>query len=207
MDAIELLKKDHQRVTELFRRFNGGVGLTGIVNRFTGNVSERQRRAAAEQICNELELHTRIEEEVFYPAVRSLDDEELNEMLNGSYQEHGTVKEEVAVIRRGIGKDPDLQAKMNEMQSNVDHHVREEEGEMFPRVVEMMDGGRRAELGRELQARKRQTATPPARAGRRSRSTAGAKQAPTRRTTTARAKARKGVKPAARGRARAHHAK
>jgi hemerythrin superfamily protein len=212
MDAIELLRKDHQKVTELFRRFNGGGGLTGIVNRVTGNISERQRRTAAEQICRELDLHALVEEEVFYPAVRSLNDDQLNGMLSEALQEHATVKQEVAMIRRGIGKDPDLQTKMNELQTNVDHHVREEEGEMFPRVGELMEAGRREVLARAMQARKRQGAkaapTPARKAGgRRTRSTTAAKGPRVRQRRAARAKTRKRASTAGRSRARTRRAK
>lgn len=200
MDALELLKKDHQKVTELFQRFHGGAGLSGIMNRVTGSVSERQRRTAAEQVCRELDVHAMIEEEVFYPAVRQLGDEKLNDMLQEAYKEHGTVKQQVAQIRRGIGKDPDLQAKMTELQRNVDHHVREEENEMFPRIEELMDERRRAEFGRELQARKRAAmgtvaATTRRAAGTRGRSRGRAAAARTRSrrktATTARSRQRK----------------
>jgi hemerythrin superfamily protein len=210
MDAIELLKRDHQTVTELFHRFNGGGGLTGIVNRFTGKVSDRQRRTAAEQICRELEAHTRIEEEIFYPAVRALGDERLSGLVDEAKKEHATVKQQVAQIRRGIGKDPDLQAKMNELQSNVDHHVREEENEMFPRVEVAMDQVRRDELGRELQSRKRSLTGGPQRAvrargeaagrGRGGRSQARARTTKARtRKTTGRSRGR--ATPGGRGRA------
>ena len=215
MDAIELLKKDHEKVTELFRRFNGGGGLTGIVNRVTGNVSERQRRQAADQVCLELDVHAQIEEALFYPAVRALNDDKLNAMLAEAFKEHATVKKDVARIRNGIGKDPELQSKMNELQSCVDHHVREEEGDMFPRVEELMDEVRRTELGRELQSRKQQL-RPAARASSarrtvgRTRGTAAAKRTRTRtraRTTTARAKPRKRTKATARGRTRSRRAR
>lgn len=211
MDAIELLKKDHQKVTQLFKRFNGGGGLTGMVKRVAGTIPQRQRRQAADQICRELDAHALIEEEVFYPGVRALNDDKLNSLLAESFQEHGTVKRLVATIRNAIGRDADLQSKMDELQGCVDHHVREEEGEMFPRVEELMDDGRRRELGRELQARKSQ-AMPAravsargrtAKASRRrtpSRTTASTKRARAR--TAARARPRKRTKPGARGRSR-----
>ena len=221
MDAIELLKKDHAKVTELFQRFNGGGGLTGMVRRVTGSVPERQRRQAADQVCRELDVHAQIEEEVFYPGVRALNDDKLNKMLTEAFQEHATVKRQVATIRNGIGRDPDLQEKMNELQSCVDHHVREEENEMFPRVELLMDEPRRSELGRELQARKAQasptrrapTRAASARTGRtrtatsttRRRRTAGRATPATKRARTraaARSKARKRTKTAARGRSR-----
>ena len=200
MDAIQLLEKDHQKVTELFRRFNGGGGLTGLVKRVTGNVPDRQRRQAADQICRELEMHTTIEEELFYPAVRALNDDRLNGMLAEAFKEHGTVKEHVATIRNGIGVDSDLQSKMNELQSDVDHHVREEENEMFPRVELLMDAPRRDRLARDMRARKQQIQ--PTRARTRRRAAATRTRARTRRRTAAAAKKRKRVRTTAPARAR-----
>jgi hemerythrin superfamily protein len=200
MDAIEMLEKDHQKVTELFKRFNGGGGLTGLVKRVTGNVPDRQRRQAADQICRELEVHTTIEEEVFYPGVRALNDDRLNGMLAEAFKEHATVKQLVATIRNGIGVDSDLQSKMNELQSDVDHHVREEEHEMFPRVELLMDAPRRDRLGREMRARKQQVQ--PRRAPARRRAAARTRTR-TRRRTAAAAKKRKRVRTTARARPRA----
>ena len=71
MDAIELIMKDHDRVEELFARFKGGGGLTGLVRRVTGNVPARERRTAVEHICRELDVHTRVEEEILYPAAQA----------------------------------------------------------------------------------------------------------------------------------------
>lgn len=200
MDAIEMLEKDHQKVTELFQRFNGGGGLTGLVKRVTGNVPDRQRRQAADQICRELEVHTIIEEELFYPAVRALNDDRLNGMLAEAFKEHATVKQLVATIRSGTGVDSDLKSKMNELQSDVDHHVREEEHEMFPRVELLMDAPRRDRLAREMRARKQQAEPRPAR--RRAAASRTRSRTRTRRRTAAAAKKRKRVRTTARARAR-----
>jgi len=200
MDAIELLEKDHQKVTELFRRFNGGGGLTGLVKRVTGNVPDRQRRQTADQICRELEVHTVIEEEIFYPGVRALNDDRLNGMLAEAFKEHATVKQLVATIRNGIGVDDDLQSKMNELQSDVHHHVREEEHEMFPRVELLMDAPRRDRLARDMRARKQQVQPRPAR--RRATATRTRARTRTRRRTVAAAKKRKRVRTTARARTR-----
>ena len=200
MDAIEMLEKDHQKVTELFQRFNGGGGLTGLVKRVTGNVPDRQRRQAADQICRELEVHTIIEEEIFYPAVRALNDDRLNGMLAEAFKEHATVKQLVATIRNATGEvDSDLQSKMSELQSDVDHHVREEEHEMFPRVELLMDAPRRDELARRMRARKQEAGGTRAPARRRA---AASTRTRTRRRTAAAAKKRKRVRTTARARAR-----
>ena len=161
MDAIDLLKKDHAKVATLFQRFNDGGGLTGVVKRLTGNAaSPRQRRSAAEQICRELDVHASIEETTFYPALRALRDQRLDEMLDEAQREHGSIKDGVQESRAVFADDERLRTAMATLQQCVDHHVREEENEMFPLVEERMPENERAGLGRELAARRRAHAAP-----------------------------------------------
>lgn len=156
MDAITLIKKDHDKVEELFARYNGGGGLTGLVKRVTGNVPPRQKTTALAGICRELDVHARIEEEIFYPAIRKTDDPELQRQVDESLREHARVKELVGKLRGRTGEpDADTDAMVSELEQCVGHHVREEENEMFPRVEEMVPAPERRELGRQLQERKR----------------------------------------------------
>jgi iron-sulfur cluster repair protein YtfE (RIC family) len=160
MDAIALLKKDHRTVEQLFQRFNDGGGLTGIVKRLTGNAAPpRQRRQVADRICAELDTHALIEEEVFYPAVRQLGDPQLDEQLQEAEREHSTIKQRVQDVRTASDEETELRNAVTSLQECVDHHVKEEEREMFPLVEERMVDAERARVGRELAARKR-TATP-----------------------------------------------
>jgi hemerythrin superfamily protein len=156
MDAITLIKKDHDKVEELFARYNGGGGLTGLVKRITGNVPVRQKTTALEGICRELDVHARIEEEILYPALRKTGDPELQRQVDESIREHARVKELVGKLRTRTGEpDADTDAMVSELQQCVDHHVREEENEMFPRMEEVVPEPERRELGRQLQERKR----------------------------------------------------
>lgn len=160
MDVIELLKQDHERVRTLFQRFRGGGGLTGLVKRVTGTVSARERRATAEKICRELEIHTRLEEEIFYPAVRATEDATLRELVGESLREHGQIKEQVAALR-AEPTNAELDTHVTSIEQWVEHHVGEEENDMFPRVEEVMPEERRAELASRMQARKRSRAAAP----------------------------------------------
>jgi len=156
MDAITLIKKDHDKVEELFARYNGGGGLTGLVKRITGNVPVRQKTTALEGICRELDVHARIEEDILYPALRKTGDPELQRQVDDSIREHARVKELVGKLRTRTGEpDADTDAMVSELQQCVDHHVREEENEMFPRMEEVVPEPERRELGRQLQERKR----------------------------------------------------
>jgi hemerythrin superfamily protein len=156
MDAIALLEKDHRKVEALFQRFNDGGGLTGVVKRLTGNAaSAREKRSAAEQICRELDVHADVEESTFYPAIRALRDERLDQLLDESLREHGSIKDRVQEARASLDDEAQLGSAMSSLQECVDHHVRDEENEMFPRITDLMPEAERDALGRELAARKR----------------------------------------------------
>lgn len=117
-DALELLKRDHREVEQLFRKFSQSK-------------DDNERSALAERICLMLKVHTRMEEELFYPALRGkLDDELLNEAL----VEHDGAKKLIAEIEGADADDALLEARVTVLQEQIEHHVREEEDEMFPRV-------------------------------------------------------------------------
>src|SRR5262249_37657505 len=155
----------------------------GVVKRMTGNsASARERRATAERICGELDVHARIEEQVFYPAVRALHDEKLGELVHESTDEHATIKERVAAARAALDDDQELRTRSDSLQECADPHGREEEKEMSPRLEERMPEDERARLGRELAARKRMAA-PRARKTTRRAATRPAQPVRTRKTT------------------------
>src|SRR5262249_8608797 len=157
MDVIEIVRKDHDRVEELFSRYHGGGGITGLVKGLTGNVSARQRRTAVEGICRELDLHARLEEHILYPAARVTGDGQLARLVDESLREHAKVKEMGRELQMGWQGAEDLDSRVNALQEEVEHHVSEEEGEMLPRLEQMMSAERRAELGGRFQAGKRST--------------------------------------------------
>ena len=183
MDVIDVIKKDHRRVEELFSRFRGGGGLTGLVRRVTGDVPTRQRRSAVDGLCRELDLHARLEEEIVYPAVRGTGDPELGRLVGESLREHARVKELVANLRATGHDDGETTARVEALEECVRRHVSEEEGEMLPRLEQIMSDRDRGQLGRRMQARKRSAMRP-----------AGARQ---RSRTAARSGARRRVRKAA----------
>jgi len=155
MDAIELLTDDHNKVRALFKEFAGGGGVTGLVRRAVGSVSAAERRKIVNQVCKELEVHTRIEEKLFYPAVNALGDRELTKQVTEALREHGKVKQEIAGLREVRGDEDDLEDRMTQLENDVEHHATEEENEMFPRLGELMPADERQDLGRQMQALKR----------------------------------------------------
>jgi hemerythrin superfamily protein len=150
MNAIQLLTNDHNTVRELFKKFNGGEGLAGVVRRTMGSVSPAERRTAVQEVCRELEIHTAIEEEAFYPAVRALEDRELVKMVNEALKEHEAVKREVSGLRAASGDEDELDERMAQLEKDVEHHATEEEDEMFPRLEDLMSEGQLEDLGRRL---------------------------------------------------------
>jgi hemerythrin superfamily protein len=143
MDAIELLKADHDEVRALFEQF-----------RQAHEAEDMDRmRALQQEIFSELEVHTRIEEDIFYPAVREADEESLGEDVDEGVQEHHVVKVLMREIESVSGEDTFV-AKMKVLMENVEHHAEEEETEMFPEVREAMDQERLDQLGAELEAAK-----------------------------------------------------
>lgn len=120
-DAIALLTADHKRVKKMFKTFDK--------MKDDGTVGDKQ--ALAQQICAELTLHAEVEEQIFYPATReTLDDSDL---LDEAEVEHASAKDLIAQIKAGDPSDPKWAAKVTVLGEYIDHHVEEEENEMFPK--------------------------------------------------------------------------
>lgn len=142
MNAIQLLMSDHDEAHALFEQYNKLV---------ESEADGAERQALAEQICTVVTAHATIEEEIFYPAAREALEEE-EDLLDEAEVEHASAKELIAQIQ-SMGPDDDLyDAKVTVLGEYIDHHVEEEENEMFPKCKKSdMD---LAELGERLQARK-----------------------------------------------------
>ena len=191
MNAITLIKKDHEHVNGLFARYNDGGVLTGLVRRMTGNgASERQKRTTRENICRELDVHARMEEELFYPAVRATGDADLARQLDEAFKEHAEVKRQVAYLREHPDAE-DADERVSKLQGDVQHHVREEENEMLPRVEELIPERELTALGRRMQARKRSLS-----GGVAPRKAAGARPVATRKRRASATRKRRARKPA-----------
>jgi hemerythrin superfamily protein len=121
-DATALLARDHAEVKKLFKQYEK------LAN---AEAEGEERQALAERICAMLTVHATIEEEIFYPAAREADVED--DLLDEAEVEHASAKELIAQIQ-GMEPDDDLyDAKVTVLGEYVEHHVQEEEGEMFPK--------------------------------------------------------------------------
>jgi hemerythrin superfamily protein len=149
MDALALLTADHNRVRGLFERFDKAKD--------EGDAATLASLAAT--IFEELEVHTTIEEERFYPAVHDLSDE-IGEVVDEGVEEHHVVKVLMEEIR---GLDPstdEWQAKMTVLIENVKHHAEEEETDMFPKVRSASAAGTLTALAEQLEAKKAELGAP-----------------------------------------------
>ncbi len=123
-DAIESLMTDHKRVKALFKEFSTLKGKRGDTDDDKADLTQR--------ICRELKIHTAIEEEIFYPAVREqIDDADL---MNEALVEHAGAKELIEELESMDPDDELYDAKVTVLGEQIDHHVKEEEGEMFPKA-------------------------------------------------------------------------
>lgn len=140
MDALELLKQDHQKVKKLFEQ---------------GKQTEdkKQQRQIFKEIKAELETHARIEESIFYPAME--EHEELKDMVLESLEEHKQMKTILRELAKLSATNERFKAKFKVLMDDVEHHAEEEEeGKMFPKVRKVIDRAELEQLGQELEAAK-----------------------------------------------------
>ena len=140
-DAIALLKADHRAVEALFEKFESAR-----------NASTKEH--IARQICTELSVHTMIEEEIFYPALRGKIDRDL---LDEAYVEHDGAKLLIAQLMTGSPGDDFFDAKMKVLCDEIMHHVAEEERRGDGMFAQARAAGTDLQrLGGQLRARKEQ---------------------------------------------------
>lgn len=125
-DACDLLDADHKAVTKMFKQYEELVE--------AGGNTKQKRRLLAEQICNELTVHAQIEEEIFYPPLRKAIKDRM--LFDEAEVEHGSAKALIAEIESMDAGDPLFDAKVVVLGEYIDHHVKEERKEMFPKARE-----------------------------------------------------------------------
>ncbi len=121
-DAVAILMADHKKVKKLFSDFK----------KIKDGGDSDEKSEIVEQICNELKVHAEIEEEIFYPAVReAIDDSDL---MDEALVEHAGAKELIAQLEHADPEEDLYDAKVTVLGEQIDHHVAEEEGTMFPKA-------------------------------------------------------------------------
>jgi hemerythrin superfamily protein len=134
--AIELLKSQHREVEELFEKFEKASKATA-------------KRQVAEQICDKLTVHATIEERHFYPAVKAKQTEDL---LLEALEEHLAAKRVMADLLDLKPSDETFEPKVKVLQEQIEHHVEEEEEELFPKVEKLLSAEELEGLAQEMTA-------------------------------------------------------
>jgi iron-sulfur cluster repair protein YtfE (RIC family) len=140
MNILESLKTDHEKVAELFAKVEA-------------TESEKQHQQLFEKIKTELEMHTQIEETILYPVLEK--HEELKDMVLEAFEEHKQVKTLIREISALVDGSEKFDAKLKVMGENIEHHVGEEEKEMFPKVEKLISQQQLESMGKEMETMKK----------------------------------------------------
>jgi hemerythrin superfamily protein len=150
-DAIGLLTADHSAVKKLFAQ----------EEKLTKRDGEKKVDIFNE-INAALEVHATIEEEIFYPAVKKARSQHVKDEVREAYEEHKQIKTLLGEIATITAADESYDMKLKVLKEDVEHHVEDEEGEMFPDAKKFLSERRLVELGNELENRKQQLKQRPA---------------------------------------------
>ena len=143
MDALKLLKQDHDKVKKLLEEGES-----------TTERAVKTREELFAKIKGELKVHEAIEEEVLYPALK--EHAETKDIVLEAYEEHHVVDVIVGELERTPVDDETWAAKFTVMKENLEHHIEEEEDEMFKQARQVMDESELGELGDRMASRKEQ---------------------------------------------------
>lgn len=141
MKATLLLKRDHQTIGGLFRDFEK-----------LANDDAQGRKDTFDQIRQELDVHTRIEEELFYPELARFD--EASDLVREARAEHDLIKELCSDLSKMKADDSDFAAKVTVLRENFEHHIEEEESELFPLAKKHLSNERLEKIADQLENRK-----------------------------------------------------
>jgi hemerythrin-like domain-containing protein len=142
MNAIALLKADHEHIKRLFRTYETAAEGTS-----------QDKQVIAEQIFTELEVHSQIEEELFYPAVRAKTDQEGQDRVAESLEDHQAVEALIEILRTLDPQDEEFAARFEELMDTAEAHIEDEEEELFPEAEERLSD-ELERLGTRMQERK-----------------------------------------------------
>jgi hemerythrin-like domain-containing protein len=143
MNAFELLKKDHEKVSGILEKLDA-----------TTERGVKTREELFTQLKTELDIHAQIEEQILYPVLKEA--KETEDITLEAYEEHAVVKRLLAELEALPKDDERWGAKLTVLKENVEHHVEEEEGEMFTGARKVLSKDQIEELGNRLQAAKEQ---------------------------------------------------
>lgn len=141
MNALDMLKKDHEVVKGILDQLED-----------TTERATKKRTELFAKLKEELTAHETIEEDIFYPALR--EHEEARELVNEAYEEHQLVDYVLEDMSDLSPDDEAWSAKLSVAKKNIEHHIKEEEGEMFTRAREAFDKNELEDLAVQMEERK-----------------------------------------------------
>lgn len=141
MDALTLLKSDHDEVKTMLNKLDD-----------TTERAEKTRTEGLASLKEALEAHEAIEEEIFYPALK--EHAEAKAIVLEAYEEHDVVDSIMSELVDTHVDDETWAAKLTVMKENLEHHIEEEEGDMFTKTRKVMDEQELKDLGERMKARK-----------------------------------------------------
>lgn len=141
MNAIELLKSDHDKVDKLFQKVKA--------------TDEQEHPALFEKIKEELEVHMHIEETVFYPWIKENAEGELKDLALEGVEEHRQAKMFMRELENLAEDSEKFDPKLKVLMEDIEHHVQEEEGQMFPKLEKEFDAAQLEEIGAEMEKEKK----------------------------------------------------
>ena len=143
MDAFELLKADHEKVSGIFEKLDA-----------TTERGVKTREELFTQLKQELDVHAKIEETILYPVLKEAS--ETEEITLEAYEEHNVIKQLLADLEELPKEDETWGAKLTVLKENVEHHVEEEEGEMFKSARKVLSQEQIEQIGARMEAAKQE---------------------------------------------------
>jgi hemerythrin superfamily protein len=140
MNAIELLKGDHDKVDKLFQKVKA-------------TEEGEEHKQLFEKIKHELDAHAHIEEKIFYPRLK--EEDELEDITLEGIEEHHQAKMFLRELASLSDDSEKFEPKLKVLMEDITHHVQEEEGEMFPKVKKVINESELEELGRQMEEEKK----------------------------------------------------
>jgi len=141
MDVYQLLKQDHQKAKQLFEKLGD-----------TSDGAEKTRERLFAQLKEELDLHAQVEEKHFYPALRN--NKETKDLVEEALEEHKEMKTALKELDAAEKTDESWAEKLAELKADVEHHVEEEETELFPLAQKLLDSTKAEQIAQAIQKEK-----------------------------------------------------
>jgi hemerythrin-like domain-containing protein len=140
--ATTMLKEDHDRVRDLFKRYDD-----------LGERAHAEKQRIVAELSRELEIHAQLEEKIFYPACLR-GEKDTKKIVRESFEEHKIVKTLLGELDRLTPNDEQFDAKVTVLKESVEHHAKEEEDDLFPKAEDQLDDEGLQRLGAEMKSLK-----------------------------------------------------